>query len=75
MSSLKTTNSLLAVIAACLLFIAGRGIVESAVPSANAQPSNRMMVYGCFKQYSHSDCDPKPIGVTVEGYVINMPKH
>jgi hypothetical protein len=61
-------------IAASLLFIGGRGIVEGAVPSANAQPSNRIMIYGCFKQYSYSDCDPKPIGVTVEGYVINMPK-
>jgi hypothetical protein len=71
MSSLRTTNFLLAVIAACLLFIGGRGIVERAVPSANAQANNRSMIYGCF--WRISECVPRAIRVTEEGYVVTTP--
>jgi hypothetical protein len=68
MSSLRTTNFLLAMIAACLLFIGGRGIVESAVPSANAQSGSQTMIYGCSWKYGA--CTPKAIRVTEDGYVV-----
>jgi protein-S-isoprenylcysteine O-methyltransferase Ste14 len=71
MSSLGTTNFLLATIAACLLFISGRGIVESAVPSANAQTGNRAMIQGCYLKYGN--CVPIPVRVTEDGYVVNTP--
>jgi hypothetical protein len=71
MASLKMTNRLLLVIAVLLVVIAGREVVSSIIPAANAQSvKSTVLVYGC------SDCENaynpglKPIRVDGAGRVI-----
>ncbi len=69
MSSIRTTNFLLAIIAFCLALIAGRSVLWEVLPSANAQttaPWQRTAVYGC-KRTTAGGCDWVPVSVDEHG--------
>ena len=72
MSGSRTTNSLLAVIAACLVAICAQQLLPALLPAAQAQtPSSRVQVLGCFLQYG--ECKPLTIKVDKDGYLLTRP--
>lgn len=60
MSSMRTTNLFLAIIAACLLAIVGKSILPDLLPSAHAAPATK--VEGPVGAYLHACSTYDPLG-------------
>lgn len=74
MSSIRTTNLLLAIIAACLLAIVGRTVIPDVIPSAYAATPMRVegpvavYVHGCSVLNATWGCQKwSPITMTPQG--------
>lgn len=74
MSSIRTTNLLLAIIAACLLAIVGRTVVPDVISSAYAATPMRVegpvavYLHGCSELSGAWGCQKwKPIAVSPQG--------
>lgn len=77
MSSPKTTNVLLAIVAILLIMILGQPLVGQIIPTAYAQ-TNRpspapTIVLGCFKEHESWDCQWIPIRVDRRGVILRPP--
>lgn len=73
MSSLRTTNLLLAVIALCLALIAGRTVLERALPEASAQPAAQSAhLIGCATSNAWTGCQWVPVRVNEVGILLTM---
>ncbi len=66
MTSPRTTNILLFVIAVCLVLIVARTGPISLIPEANAQAVSAQRILGCYKQNEISDCEAR--FVRVDGF-------
>jgi hypothetical protein len=75
MSTLKVTNVLLAVIAACLVLIVARQPLGLLVPAAKAESGSQVQITGCYRQVEGrkeaTDCNAiLPIRVDSAGRLI-----
>ena len=72
MTSIRTTNALLAVIAACLVCLTANQLIPAAQAQAiGTQPSGIM--HGCWSQYNFPhDCFPTKIRVNLKGFVLTQ---
>jgi hypothetical protein len=72
MNSLRATNVLLAIIAACLLAIVAKDFVPAILPAAQAQiTSDRVSIYGCWLN-GINECEWKPVLVTPNGALVTQ---
>jgi len=68
MTSLRTTNTLLGVIAACLVCLTAKTLI----PEAKAQPpaAGNTFVSGCYKLNDYDKCAAEPIRVDNTGRLL-----
>jgi hypothetical protein len=74
MNALRTTNILLAIIAVCLVLIAGRPVLEHVVPEAQAQaqpkPGQPVNLMGCFRSSAYAECKWVPVRANQDGALL-----